>query len=52
MVFIMYTVTYITGGFIGAEYGYDLRSAMFESISATANVGLSTGITSATMPSA
>lgn len=50
MVFMMYTVTYVTGGFIGAEYGYDLPSAMFESISATANVGLSTGITSATMP--
>jgi trk system potassium uptake protein TrkH len=50
MVFIMYAVTYVTGGFIGAEYGYDLRSAMFESISATANVGLSTGITSVTMP--
>lgn len=50
MVFIMYTVTYLTGAFIGAEYGYDLRSAAFESISATANVGLSTGITSATMP--
>ncbi|MBW6467644.1 MAG: TrkH family potassium uptake protein [Coriobacteriia bacterium] len=50
MVFIMYAVTYVTGGFIGAEYGYDLRGAMFESISATANVGLSTGITSAAMP--
>ena len=50
MVFIMYAVTYITGGFIGAEYGYDLSSAMFESVSATANVGLSAGITSAAMP--
>lgn len=50
LVFILYTVTYIAGTFIGAEYGYDLRRAAFESISATANVGLSTGITSATMP--
>ena len=50
VVFIMYALTYVTGGFIGAEYGYDLGSAMFESISATANVGLSAGITSAAMP--
>lgn len=50
MVFILYAITYVTGGFIGAAYGYDLSSAMFESVSATANVGLSTGITSPSMP--
>jgi len=50
IVFIMYAVTYITGGLIGAAYGYGAGEAVFESISATANVGLSTGITSATMP--
>lgn len=50
MAFVLYVVTYITGGLIGVEYGYDLRSAVFESISATANVGLSTGIVSAGMP--
>jgi len=50
IVFIMYAVTYITGGLIGASYGYGAGPAMFESISATANVGLSTGITSASMP--
>jgi trk system potassium uptake protein len=49
-VFILYMVTYITGALIGAAYGFDTGSAVFESISATANVGLSTGITSASMP--
>lgn len=49
-VFILYMVTYITGALIGAAYGYDAGSAIFESISATANVGLSTGVTSPTMP--
>ncbi len=49
-VFILYILTYMTGAFIGAAYGYDLRAAAFESISAAANVGLSTGITSASMP--
>ena len=49
-VFILYIMTYITGALIGAAYGYDAGNAVFESISATANVGLSTGITAATMP--
>jgi trk system potassium uptake protein TrkH len=47
---ILYTVTFITGGLIGAAYGYAPMMAMFESISATANVGLSAGITGVTMP--
>lgn len=50
MVFVLYTVTYISGGLIGAAYGYDAASSIFESISATANVGLSAGITSPSMP--
>lgn len=50
MVFIMYMVTYVTGAVIGTNYGYPLGEAAFESISATANVGLSTGLTSAEMP--
>lgn len=50
IVLILYVVTYITGGLVGAAYGYGAGEAMFESISAAANVGLSTGITSATMP--
>jgi trk system potassium uptake protein len=50
MVFALYMVTYLTGGLIGAAYGYPLGDALFESISATANVGLSTGIATAGMP--
>jgi trk system potassium uptake protein TrkH len=50
MLFVLYVVTYISGGMIGAAYGYPIGEALFESISATANVGLSTGITSPAMP--
>lgn len=52
MIFIMYAVTYLTGGFIGTLYGFDLSQSMFESVSATANVGLTAGITSVGMPAA
>lgn len=50
MMFALYIVSYITGGLIGAAYGYPLDKALFESISAAANVGLSTGITNPGMP--
>lgn len=50
MVFALYIATYLTGGLIGAAYGYPLGDALFESISAAANVGLSTGITTPAMP--
>ncbi|MBE0477366.1 MAG: TrkH family potassium uptake protein [Coriobacteriia bacterium] len=48
--FILYTTTYVVGALIGGLYGYPAPQALFESVSATANVGLSTGITTATMP--
>ncbi len=50
MVSVLYVVTYVTGGLIGAAYGYPADLALFESVSAAANVGLSTGITSPSMP--
>jgi trk system potassium uptake protein TrkH len=50
MMFALYLVTYISGGLIGAAYGYPLDQSLFESISAAANVGLSAGITAPTMP--
>lgn len=50
LMFALYTVTYITGGLIGAAYGYPVGESLFESVSAAANVGLSTGITSPAMP--
>lgn len=50
MVFMLYMFTYITGALLGAAYGYPIGEALFESVSATANVGLSTGITNPAMP--
>lgn len=50
LVFVLYVVTYVTGALIGLAYGYPAREALFESISAAANVGLSAGITSPAMP--
>ena len=50
MVTILYGVSFVTGAIAGVHYGHPFSSAFFESVSATANVGLSTGITSATMP--
>lgn len=50
VVFILYVLTYITGALIGTAYGYGSAEALFESVSATANVGLSAGITSPNMP--
>lgn len=50
LIFLLYIVTYITGGVIGMMYGYPPAEAIFESISAAANVGLSTGITTPAMP--
>lgn len=47
--FTTYVLAYITGGIIGVAYGYPLKEAVFESVSATANVGLSMGITSPNM---
>ncbi len=49
-VLILYLGTYLVGGVAGAAYGYGAAEAMFESISATANSGLSIGITSASLP--
>ena len=49
-VFILYLGTYLAGGVAGALYGYGVPEALFESVSATANSGLSIGITSPTMP--
>lgn len=50
LIFLLYIFTYITGGVIGMMYGYPPGAALFESISAAANVGLSTGITTPAMP--
>jgi len=49
-VFILYMITYITGGLVGMAYGYSAGDALFESTSAAGGVGLSIGITSPFMP--
>ncbi len=48
--FVLYMVTYVIGAVIGAAYGYSMPEALFESVSATANSGLSIGVTSPDMP--
>lgn len=45
-VLLLYLITYLTGGILGLFYGFEFTEAMFESTSASANVGLSVGITS------
>ena len=50
MFFSIFLFTYVAGGIVGMCFGYDPLLALFESVSATANVGLTVGITSASMP--
>ncbi len=47
---ILYVGLYVVGAIAGIAYGYPLEHALFESVSAGANVGLSVGITDAAMP--
>ncbi len=49
-ILLMYVVTYAIGAIAGVVYGYDALPAIFESVSAASNTGLSAGITSASMP--
>jgi trk system potassium uptake protein TrkH len=50
IILLSYVGLYIFGTVVGLFYGYSLSEALFESISASANVGLSCGITSPSMP--
>ncbi len=50
LTFALYVTVYVAGGLVGAAYGYYAPAALFESISATANSGPSTGITAPDMP--
>ena len=49
LIFLMYLGLYILGAMVGCFYGYPLPQALFESVSAGANVGLSCGITNPSM---
>ncbi|MCL6471481.1 MAG: TrkH family potassium uptake protein [Firmicutes bacterium] len=47
-----YILTYVSGGVIGTYLGYPFVNSLFESISAAANVGLTSGVTAPSMPDA
>lgn len=50
LIIILYLITWAIGSMTLLLYGYPLGMSLFEAASATANAGLSTGVTSAAMP--
>lgn len=50
VVTLLYVALYLLGAVVGLAYGHPLQDALFESVSASANVGLSVGITHPGMP--
>jgi trk system potassium uptake protein TrkH len=50
MVSLLYVALYLVGAGVAIAYGEPLQSALFESVSAGANVGLSVGVTDPAMP--
>lgn len=50
LVTLLYVALYLVGAVVGLAYGYPLQTALFESVSASANVGLSVGVTSPSLP--
>jgi trk system potassium uptake protein TrkH len=49
-IMVLYVLIYMVGAVVGVAYGYPFTDALFESVSAGSNTGLSCGITQATMP--
>lgn len=49
-ILLSYLAIYFLGAVIGSALGYKFLPALFESVSAAANVGLSCGLTQTTMP--
>ncbi len=47
---LLYVALYLLGAGVGLAYGVPLEAALFESVSASANVGLSVGVTNPSMP--
>jgi trk system potassium uptake protein TrkH len=47
---LLYVALYLLGAGIGLAYDIPLQAALFESVSASANVGLSVGVTDPSMP--
>jgi len=52
MITLAYLGLYVAGAIVGMFFGYPFLNSLFESTSAAANVGLSCGITEASMPAA
>lgn len=50
IIVFFYIIIYFTGSLIGLAYGYPFSEALFESVSAGSNSGLSVGITNPFMP--
>jgi trk system potassium uptake protein TrkH len=50
MITISYLLLFVSGTMITVAHGYSLEGSMFETSSALGNVGLSSGITSPSMP--
>jgi trk system potassium uptake protein TrkH len=50
VVSLLYVALFLAGAGVGLAYGYPLDRALFESVSAGANVGLSVGVTDPSMP--
>ncbi len=50
VIIVLYVLIYMVGAVVGVAYGYPFTDALFESVSAGSNTGLSCGITQATMP--
>jgi trk system potassium uptake protein TrkH len=46
---LLFVALYLFGAAVGFAYGYSLHLALFESVSASATIGLSVGITDAAM---
>lgn len=47
---LLYVALYLLGAGVGLAYGVPVQDALFESVSASANVGLSVGVTNPSMP--
>ncbi|MEE8715732.1 MAG: potassium transporter TrkG [Coriobacteriales bacterium] len=50
LVIILYLISFAIGAVLGVAYGYDAVSAVLESVSCTANCGISSGIVTPGMP--
>lgn len=50
VVALLYVALFLLGAGVALGYGYGVQEALFESVSAGANVGLSVGLTDPTMP--